>query len=150
MKIQGSHRLPASPTQVWDLLNDPERLAKCLPGCEKLEPVGPDKYRVVVKFAIAAIGGSFAGTVELADKVPPRSLSIRSESKGAPGFVRGQGLIELSPAGGQTELSYRAEAQVGGVIAAVGQRMLEAAARKVIQQFFEAATSQLVQPPRSR
>ncbi len=136
MKLQGAHLLPGTPAQVWELLNDPERLAKVLPGCERLELIGPDKYKVAVKFAIAAIGGNFSGTVELAEKKPPKAMTIRMESRGAPGFVKGEGAIQLSEKGGQTELKYTGEAHVGGMIAAVGQRMLEGASRKILEQIF--------------
>jgi len=143
MKVHGSYLLSATPDQVWDLLNDPERLAMCLPGCEKLEPVGTDRYKVAVKYAIAAIGGYFSGTVELSDKKPPKSMRLRTESKGSPGFVNGEGVIELVAKGNRTEVRYTGEAHVGGMIAAVGQRMLDAATRKVIQQFFERAANQV-------
>ena len=135
--------MPASPEAVWELLNDPVRLAKCLPGCERLEPIGPDRYRVAVKYAIAAIGGNFSGTIELFDKKPPQSLRLRSESKGTPGFVKGEGFLELVEKRGQTELRYRGEAQVGGLIASVGQRMLDMDSRKIAQQFFESVAKQL-------
>jgi len=143
VKIQGSHLLPAPRLAVWDFLNDPVRLAKCLPGCERLEPIGPDRYRVAVKYAIAAIGGNFSGTIELLDKKPPRAMRLRSESRGTPGFVKGEGELELTEKGGQTELRYSGEVQVGGLIASVGQRMLEMASRKITQQFFESVAAQL-------
>ena len=143
LKIQGSYRFPASREAVWELLNDPARLAKCLPGCERLEPIGPDRYRVAVKYAIAAIGGNFSGTIELLDKKPPHSLRLRSESKGTPGFVKGEGALELAEKDGQTELRYSGEVQVGGLIASVGQRMLDMASRRITQQFFESAAVQL-------
>lgn len=143
MKVQGSHVLPATREQVWEFLNDPARLAKCLPGCEKLEPIGPDRYKVAVKYAIAAVGGSFSGTIELLDKKPPKSMRLRTESKGVPGFVKGEGTLELAEKGKQTELRHSGEVQVGGLIAAVGQRMLDMASKKIIQQFFECVASQL-------
>lgn len=143
LKIQGTYLLPAPREAVWELLNDPARLAKCLPGCERLEPIGPDRYRVAVKYAIAAIGGNFSGTIELLDKKPPHAMRLRSESKGTPGFVKGEGALELAEKGGQTELRYTGEAQVGGLIASVGQRMLEMASRKIAQQFFESVAKQL-------
>ena len=147
MKVSGSYLLPGTPEQVWALLNDPERLAKCLPGCERLEPDGPGRYKAVVKFALAAISGQYSGSLELADKKPPHSLRLRLEGKGVPGFVKGDGQLELWEKGGQTEVHYSGEAQIGGMIAAVGQRMLDAAARRIIQQFFENAAAQLQGPP---
>ena len=143
MKVAGSHLLPGAREQVWELLNDPERLAKCLPGCERLEPDGPDRYKAAIKFALAAISGKFVGTLEFTEKKPPRSLRLRLEGKGVPGFLRGEGQLELTEKHGQTEVRYAGEAQIGGMIAAVGQRMLDVAARRIIQQFFEAAAAQL-------
>ncbi len=143
MKIEGTYKLTANRQAVWDLLNDPVRLAKVLPGAEKLEPDGPDRYKVNVKFGVAAISGKYAGSVELAEKKPPSSLKMRVDGKGLPGFMKGEGVIELSENGASTEVRYTGEAQVGGVIASVGQRMIEAAAKKIIQQFFESAQKEL-------
>ena len=147
MKVSGSYLFPAPPEQVWALLNDPKRLAKCLPGCERLEPDGPDRYKAIIKFALAAISGQYSGSVELSEKKPPRSLRLRLEGKGTPGFVTGEGQLELAEKHGQTELRYTGEAQVGGMIAGIGQRMIEGAARKLIQQFFESAAAQLHTSP---
>ena len=143
MKIAGSYLLPGTPGQVWELLNDPERLAKCLPGCERLEPDGPDRFKVALRFAVAAISGKYAGWVELGEKNPPKSMRMRLEGKGVPGFMKGEGRLELADKHGQTEVRYTGEAQVGGMIAAVGQRMIEAVARRIIQQFFESVAAQL-------
>ena len=146
MRIQGTYLLPGTREQVWELLTDPVRLAKCLPGCEKLEPTGPDRYKVAVKFAIAAISGKYDGAVELSEMRQPESLRMRLEGKGAPGFMKGEGRLELAEKDGQTELRYEGEAHVGGTIAAVGQRMIEAAARQIVRQFFENAAGQLKAP----
>ncbi len=146
MKLSGTYLLPGRPEQVWDLLNDPDRLAKCLPGCERLEPDGPDRYRAVIKFGLAAITGNYSGSVELAEKKAPRSLRLKLEGKGTPGFVNGEGRLELAEKHGQTELRYSGEVQVGGLIASVGQRMIEGAARKILQQFLESAAAQLKSP----
>lgn len=143
MKLQGSHVLPGPREQIWELLTDPTRLAKLLPGCERLEPDGPDRYKVSVKFGVAAITGKYAGSVELYEKRSPASLGIRVEGKGAPGFMKGEGKLELVEKGGQTEVHYTGEAHVGGVIASVGQRMIEAAAQRIIKQFFETAAGEL-------
>jgi carbon monoxide dehydrogenase subunit G len=143
VKVQGTVLLPAGREQVWDLLTDPAKLAKLLPGCEKLEPDGPDRYKVAIKFALAAISGKYVGSVELSQKKPPESLRMVLEGKGTPGFMRGEGSIHLAEKKGQTELRYEGEAQVGGMIAAVGQRMIDVAARRIIQQFFDSAAAQL-------
>lgn len=143
MKLSGAHTLPAPPAEVWSLLTDPERLAELLPGCERLEPDGPDRFKAVVKFGVAAITGKYSGTLEFADKKPPHSLLMKLSGRGTPGFVDGQGQIELTEKGGQTELHYTGEANVGGMIAAVGQRMIEMAARKILDQFFASAAAEL-------
>ena len=143
MKFAGTATLPASPEEVWSLLTDASRLARLLPGCERLDPDGPDRFKAAVKFGIAAISGKYAGTLEFAEKKPPHSLVLKLDGKGLPGFVKGEGRIELAAKGGDTELTYTGEAQVGGLIASVGQRMLDAAARKIVQQFFDAAKAEL-------
>jgi uncharacterized protein len=143
MKLAGQYILPAPPAKVWALLTDPNRLAKLLPGCERLDPDGPDRFKAAVKFGIAAISGKYAGTIEFAEKNPPNSMRMKLSGKGIPGFVDGIGHIELAEKGGQTELRYTGEAQVGGMIASVGQRMIEGAARKIVDQFFAAASEEL-------
>ena len=143
MKFAGTATLPASPEEVWSLLTDASRLARLLPGCERLDPDGPDRFKAAVKFGIAAISGKYAGTLEFAEKKQPHSLVLKMDGKGLPGFVKGEGRIELAGKGSETELTYTGEAQVGGLIASVGQRMLDAAARKIVQQFFESAKAEL-------
>ncbi len=143
MKFAGTATLPAPPSEVWSLLTDASRLSRILPGCERLEPDGPDRYKAAVKFGIAAISGKYAGTLEFAEKKPAHSLILKLDGKGLPGFVKGEGRIELNAKGGETEIVYTGEAQVGGLIASVGQRMLDAAARKIVQQFFDSAKAEL-------
>ena len=144
MKLAGTVALPAPPDEVWSLFTDPDRLSRLLPGCERLEPDGPDRYKAAVKFGIAAITGKYAGTLEFAEKKPPHSLVLKMDGRGLPGFVKGEGRIQLIAKGASdTELTYTGEAQVGGVIASVGQRMLDAAARKIVQQFFDSAKAEL-------
>lgn len=143
MKLEGRYTLPAPPAKVWALLTDPQRLAKLLPGCERLDSDGPDRFKAAVKFAIAAISGRYAGTLEFADKNPPHSMRMKLSGKGIPGFVDGEGRLELTEKNGQTELHYSGQAQVGGMIAAVGQRMIEGVARKIVDQFFADAAAEL-------
>lgn len=143
MKLAGSAVLPASPQEVWSLLTDASRLARLLPGCDRLDPDGPDRFKAAVKFGIAAISGKYAGTLEFAKKKPPHSLVLKMDGKGLPGFVKGEGHIDLVAKGHDTELTYTGEAQVGGLIASVGQRMLDAAARKIVRQFFDSAKAEL-------
>jgi carbon monoxide dehydrogenase subunit G len=143
MKLAGQCVFPASPVKVWELLTNPERLAKLLPGCERLDPDGPDRFKAAVKFGIAAISGKYTGTIEFVEKKPPKSMRVKLSGKGIPGFVDGVGHIELDESDGRTELRYTGEAQVGGMIASVGQRMIEGAARKIMDQFFSAVAEEL-------
>ena len=145
MKLQGSAQVPAAREKVWQSLTDPAFLAKCLPGAQSLTPDGPGRYKVSLKMGIAAFSGKFDGAVQLSNEHPPESFRMCVEGRGAPGFLKGQGTITLhedhrhAP---QTEVHYDGEAQVGGVIASVGSRMIEAAAKKIIQQFFDVVASQ--------
>lgn len=143
MKLAGRAILPGPPDKAWEMLNDPARLAKLLPGCERLEPDGKDRYKAVVKFGIAAITGKYAATLEFAEKKPPHSMHLKLSGKGVPGFVDGVGRVKLMKKGNDTEVRYSGEAQVGGAIAAVGQRLIDATARKIVNQFFTAAAGEL-------
>ncbi len=143
MKLAGEYHLPAPPQKVWELLTDPNRLAKLLPGCERLDPDGPDRFKAAIKFGIAAITGKYAGTVEFSEKQPPKSMRMKISSKGMPGFVDGSGQVELQGKNGGTQLRYAGDAQVGGMIASVGQRMIEGAAKKIVDQFFGAVAEEL-------
>src|ERR1700737_2107239 len=99
MKLAGQYILPASPAKVWELLTDPNRLAKLLPGCERFDPNGPDRFRATVKIGIDAISGNYSGSIEFAEKKPPKSMRMKFSGKGVPGFVDGVGHIELSEKG---------------------------------------------------
>ena len=143
MKLQGVAFLPAPREQVWQSLTDPAFLAKCLPGAQELTPDGPGRYRVSMKLGIAAFSGKFEGAVQLADQRAPESFKMSVEGRGAPGFMKGEGTLTLREKSGQTEVAYNGEAQVGGVIASVGSRMIEVAAKKIVQQFFDAAAAEL-------
>ena len=143
MTLNGSYRISAPRQAVWAALMDPEVLKKCLPGCEKLDPVGPDAYRAHMKVGIAAIKGSYQGSVSIHEKVAPEKFRMVVEGKGTPGFLRGEGSFELAEEGSETVLRYQGTAQVGGMIAGVGQRLVQGAARMVVRKFFEALSSHL-------
>jgi carbon monoxide dehydrogenase subunit G len=136
MKIEGAHDIPAPRAQVWEAFLDPERLRRAIPGCERLEAVGPDEYRAVMKVGVAAVKGTFEGKVRLTDKKPPESYRMAVEGSGGPGFVRGETTVTLSEIPGGTRVAYSADVQVGGLIAGVGQRMLGGVSRMMAEQFF--------------
>jgi uncharacterized protein len=144
MKIEGAHDIPAPRQTVWEAFLDPERLRQAIPGCEKLEALGNDEFRAVMKIGVAAIKGTFEGKVRLADKKPPESYRMSVEGSGGPGFVRGDTVITLSDIEGGTRVAYSADVQVGGLIAGVGQRMLGGVSKMMADQFF-GHMSQLLQ-----
>ncbi|MFQ5662778.1 MAG: carbon monoxide dehydrogenase subunit G [Terriglobia bacterium] len=137
MKIAGTHTLAAPRDRVYQLLTSPPSLAKTLPGCEKLEPAGADTFQVKIKLGLAALSGAYQGTVKLSEQRPPEHLRLTMSSRGPWGFADGDGTLSLEEQGAQTLVRYAGELKVGGMIAAVGQRLLDAAARKVIGDFFQ-------------
>ncbi len=141
MKIEGRHTVPAPQETVWQRLNDPSVLERSLPGVERLEPDGPDRYRASIKYKVGAVSGSFSGSVELSEKNPPHSMRLKTSARGVPGFVTGEGKLELVPKGAETEVVYSGELQLGGLLAAIGSRMVESAAKKSIEDFFKSLAS---------
>ena len=137
MTIQGTHNFPHPPAQVYEALNDPAILQQTIPGCEKLEATAPDEYSAQLKIGLAAVKGSYAGKVRLSDQEPPNRFTLHLEGKGNPGFVQGTARVELKEKNQTTELHYTADVKVGGLIAAVGSRMVEAAAKKMATDFFQ-------------
>lgn len=144
MKIEGSHDVPVARQRVWDAFLDPELLRQAIPGCEKLEALGNDEYRAVMKIGVAAVKGTFEGKVKLTDKKPPESYRQHAEGSGAPGFVRADTLVTLTEIEGGTRVAYSADVQIGGLIAGVGQRMLGGVSKMMADQFFN-RMSQLLQ-----
>lgn len=138
MKITGSHSLAVPPERAYQMMQDPEILARAMPGCEALEKIGDNEYRMKMKMVLASLSGVFDGQVRIADQNPPSSFRLIVQGSGRPGFIKGDGLLNLSPgADGGTEVSYDGELQVGGTIAAVGQRLLDGTAKILIKKFFE-------------
>ncbi|HLX44710.1 MAG TPA: carbon monoxide dehydrogenase subunit G [Bryobacteraceae bacterium] len=141
MKISGSQRLPIPPEEAYRIMQDPEILARAIPGCESLEKIGEDEYKMKMKMALASISGSFEGKVRITDQTPPTSFRLIVEGAGKIGFVKGDGLLNLSPADGGTEVTYEGDAQVGGTMAAVGQRLIDGTSKMMIKKFFEKLVS---------
>jgi carbon monoxide dehydrogenase subunit G len=137
LKIAGTAQLPFAPAKAWDLMQDPVILAKAIPGCQGLEKSGENEYRLKMKMALASLSGAFDGKVTLADPAPPDSFRMIVEGSGKIGFMKGDGVLRLSPKDGGTEVAYDGEAQVGGTMAAVGQRLIDVTARMMIKRFFE-------------
>ena len=137
MKITGSHELPVDVQRAYEMLLDPDVLARALPGCDELVRIGPDEYEMRLKVAIASVQGLFSGKVRITERQPPDSYRMAVEGTGRVGFVKGEGLMKLSPKDGATELQYEGDVQVGGMIAGVGQRLLDTSARMIIKRFMD-------------
>jgi carbon monoxide dehydrogenase subunit G len=142
LKIAGSHTLAIEPQRAYALLQDPEVLAKSMPGCESLVRIGPDEYEMKMKLAISSIQGLFGGKVKIEDQKPPHSFRLMVEGTGKIGFMKGNGLLTLTPKDSGTEVSYEGDVQVGGMIAGVGQRLLDTTAKFMIRKFFERLAEQ--------
>jgi carbon monoxide dehydrogenase subunit G len=136
MDLSASYTFEATPADVWALLLDQEAVAACLPGCERLEPAGEDRYRAELLVAVAAITGRYTGSVAIVDKRPPSAYRLLVEGTGAPGFLKGEAQIELLEQDGSTLVTVRGQANVGGLIARVGQRLLGSVARMMLDRFF--------------
>jgi carbon monoxide dehydrogenase subunit G len=162
MRIQGAYTVPATPEQTYALLQDPVVLARCMPGTERLDKIGDDHYEMKMKMVIAAISGAFEGKVRIADQNPPASFRLLVEGAGKIGFVRGDGLLNLTPNGDRsTHVAFDGDVHIGGSIAGVGQRLLDTTSKMIIKKFFtklvaeasgyqpEAASAQPAQPANS-
>lgn len=136
MKIEGSHRVAAPRAAVWRVLMDPAALERSIPGCQKLEPTGPNAYRATIKAGVGPIKGTFTGDMTIADIVPEKSYTLTSHTKAPMGFVEGKGKVELEDAGAETVVHYTGEVKIGGLLASVGERLIDAAARKNISEVF--------------
>ncbi len=143
MKVEGIQKLHAARDQVYSALTDPEILQRCIPGCESLEKTGEDTYAALLKAGVGAIKGTFKGEVRLAEMRPPDHYRIVVEGKGAVGFAKGSGDFDLEEQEGLTLIKYSGELQIGGMMAGVGQRMIEAAAKMMAARFFAALEAEV-------
>ena len=136
MDVTGSYSFNASPDRVWDLMLDPMEIAACIPGCETLEPDGPDRYRARITLGLAAITGTYEGTVVITEKIEKSSYRLAVEGQGKPGFVKGTAAITLRADGPSTMVDVTGTVQTGGAIARLGQRLMGAAAKMMQDRFF--------------
>ncbi|MCO5065754.1 MAG: carbon monoxide dehydrogenase subunit G [Rhizobiaceae bacterium] len=149
MDMNGEERIAAPIDVVWAALNDPEVLRLCIPGCTALEKTSDTNMTATVQLRVGPIKANFEGVVELSDLEPPRSYTISGEGKGGiAGFAKGQAQVSLTENGpSDTTLSYQVKADVGGRIAQLGGRLIDATARKLAGQFFTSFGAQLANKP---
>jgi hypothetical protein len=138
MLVSGSATVGAAPDEVWKALNDPAVLVRTIPGCQRLEEIGPDSYTMTVTAGVASIKGVYTGQVRLTDQQPPDTFVLKASGAGGPGTVSADVRVTLRDLDGSTEVSYDADAIVGGMIGGVGQRMLSGVAKKTAGEFFAA------------
>ena len=145
MNLNATYDIPAPSERVWDLLMDVDAIGRCLPGSRGLRPIGPDRYEVELGVTVAAIAGSFKGTVSLEDKNPPDSYTLFIDGSGRQGFIKGRARVTLAPQDDRTRVEIAATAEVGGMIARVGQRLLEGVARTMMDRFYACLAKQAEQ-----
>ena len=143
MTLDGTHHFKAPRERVWAAVTDPAVLARATPGCERLDPIGPDEFEATLSVGVAAVKGVYQGRLSITDKKPPEGYTLYVEGSGRPGFVKGEGRLVLTEEDGGTLVTIKAEAQVGGLIAAVGQRLIGAAGRMLMAQFLSALEAEL-------
>ena len=136
MKVVGEYKFEAPASEVWKALLDPVVLAAVMPGCEKLELVD-DAYVGELNIKVGPVQGKFQGKVVLADVVEEQGYTMTVDGRGQPGFVKAKAAVKLTPEGEETKMEYDGDAQVGGRIASVGQRLIDSSAKAIIKESLE-------------
>jgi carbon monoxide dehydrogenase subunit G len=143
MHITGSYSFDAPRHAVWNALLNAEAIRACMPGCEDFQTLAEDQYEARMRVGVGAIKGTFQGKIRISDRAEPESYRMEVEGGGAPGRMRGSGVLRLEEADGRTVVTYDGDAQVAGLIASVGQRLLGVTARTLIGQFFKCMERQV-------
>ena len=141
MKIAGEYTIPVPAERAYVVLQDPEMLARAMPGCQALERIGDGEYHMKMKMVLASMSGLFDGKVRVIDPDPFSHFRLVVEGSGKIGFVKGEGLLTLTSVDGGTSVHYDGGVEMGGTIASVGQRLLDTTARMLIKSFFKKLTA---------
>ena len=136
MKLSGSYEFDTAPEKVWQILTDPEALKSCIPGCEKMDALGNNEYAATVTISMGPIRSKFDAKVTMVDLQPFESYKLIVEGNGPSGFVRGESQIKLTGSGSKTTVDVDSDSSSGGLLARVGQRMVETFARSMMDRFF--------------
>ena len=137
MTMSGEVQLPATREAVWTKLNDPVVLKGCVPGCEQLDKVSDTEFQAIASIKVGPVKARWKGNVRLSDLDPPNGYKISGEGEGGvAGFAKGGATVALAEKDGGTLLSYNVEAQIGGKLAQLGQRLINSAAKKTADDFF--------------
>ena len=144
MELQGERLIPASVDTTWAALNDPEVLKACIAGCESLERTGPDAMTAVVALKVGPVSARFKGNLAMTNVQAPNSYTINFDGQGGvAGFGKGSADVALAAEGAATRLKYAARASVGGKMAQIGSRLIDATAGKITEDFFKAFEAHL-------
>lgn len=144
MEMTGEQLIPASQQDTWNALNDPEVLKACVPGCESIAPLAPNEYAVLMAARVGPVSAKFKGRLVLSDIQPPQAYAIAFDGQGgAAGFGKGSARVRLAPEGEVTRLAYEVKASVGGKLAQIGSRLVDAAAKKIADDFFKNFTQHM-------
>ena len=148
MDMNGERLIAAPRADVWTALNDPEVLKACIPGCDSLEKLSDTQMKATAAIKLGPVAAKFAGKLNLSDLDPPNGYKISGEGQGGPaGFAKGGAEVKLVEEAGGTLLSYTVKAQVGGKIAQVGGRLIDATAKSMADQFFAKFAERVEKPP---
>jgi uncharacterized protein len=142
VKIAGEYLLPVAQDRAYAILQDPAMLARAIPGCEALEKIADDEYHMKMKMVLASMSGLFDGKVRVADPNPVSQFRLIVDGAGKIGFVKGDGLLTLTPLDAGTNVHYEGNVDVGGTIASIGQRLLDTTAKMLIKRFFKKLTGE--------
>ncbi len=136
MKLTGSYEIAAPPETVWGVLTEPASLKGCIPGCQRLDDVGDGNYEASISAALGPVRGNFNAKVSIRDWNPHKSYRMIVSANGTPGFINGEAFVTLTENGGVTTVTVDGDGQAGGLIARVGQRMMESVSRNMMDRFF--------------
>lgn len=143
MKVEGTYTFAASREKVWEALTDPAVLARATPGIKKLDPQGDDMYKATIELGVGPVKGAYDGKVSITDKMPPERMVLKVEGGGKPGTIRATGELRLEEQDGQTLVHYTGDAQITGLIASVGHRLVGGVAKQMAGEFFKAVAREL-------
>lgn len=150
LDIGGSEAIQAPVEVLWQALNDPVVLTRCIPGCKTMTEIGPDAYKVEMQLKVAAVGGSFEGEIALSDKDPPKACSIKVSGAGTLGHGSGSARFAVTPEGPDvSRLTYQGAGEIGGLVAGVGQRILGSVSKHLVGKFFTALRKEFEPPAKS-
>ena len=144
MHLEGSHTIQAPRDRVFAALIDPDVLQRCIPGSQTLEKIDDNKYGAKLSAGVGAIKAVFTATVSMEEVTPPTRFKLVVEGKGQPGFVKGSGALDLEEQDAATTIKYSGEVNVGGMLASVGQRMLQATGNMMATRFFSALQAEVL------